>query len=92
MKYTTHSAAMVYLLREKEGQIEILLQQRGGKIFGAGQWEASAAGHVDEGESMTMCAIRETLEEIDVEFKENDIVFTTIIHANIGGDYLPYYH
>jgi len=92
MRYKTDSAAMVYLLRQKNGQTQVLLQQRGGVIFGAGLWEASAAGHVDEGESMTACAIRETNEEIGVGFDKLDIVFTSIIHANLGDPYTPYYN
>ena len=82
---------MVYLIRKENGKTQILLQQRAGKDYNAeGLWEASAAGHVDPGESMTATAIRETKEEIDVKFSEKDIEFTTIIHSNQYE--VPYYN
>jgi 8-oxo-dGTP pyrophosphatase MutT (NUDIX family) len=77
----TKSAAMVYLLRTREGRTEVLLQKRGPKSFGMGLWDASAAGHVEEGESMTDCARRELTEEIGVDFDTADIVFFTMIHV-----------
>ena len=81
---------MVYLLRTKGGKTQVLLQKRGQKTHGCGLWEASAAGHVDKGESMTACAVRETREEIGVSFTAKDIAFSTIIHANSYDT--PYYN
>lgn len=72
---------MVYLLRELDGKKQILLQKRGKGTFGSEMWEASAAGHVEQGESLTMCAQREALEEIGIKFNPEDIEFLTIIHV-----------
>ena len=94
--FTTHSAGLVYLLREYSGRTQVLLQLRGGNKYGAGEWDASSAGHVDEDESMIACAIREAREEIGIDIKPADIVFTTIIHKGSGGqpppDGRPYYN
>ena len=75
--FLTRSASQVYLMRENNGKTQILFGMRCGK--GHGEWDI-AAGHCDEGETLTMTAQRETLEEFGVEFDVADIVFTTIIH------------
>ena len=88
MYYKIRFASLVYLLREVGGRKQVLLQQRGGPgKFGAGYWDASAAGHVDEGESILQCIVREAVEEIGIEIDVNDVTFCTTIH--MGGCIAP---
>lgn len=78
--FKTKAAAGVFLLRDRKGKTEILLQLRSKNVSGAGKWDRPAAGHLEEGESLLACAKREALEEIGVEFNESDILFKTVIH------------
>ncbi|MCL2038327.1 NUDIX domain-containing protein [Candidatus Saccharibacteria bacterium] len=79
-------ASMVYLTREKDGNKQVLLQKRGkGSRTGVGQWDASASGHTDAGESLLMTAIRETKEEIGIDFNEKDVVKTVVVYCKSEG-------
>jgi 8-oxo-dGTP diphosphatase len=69
-------AAYVFLV---EGE-RVLLQMREGTGYYDGWWAASAAGHVDPGESVLAGAARETLEEIGVEVAESDLEPITAMH------------
>jgi 8-oxo-dGTP pyrophosphatase MutT (NUDIX family)/uncharacterized protein YndB with AHSA1/START domain len=69
-------AAYVFLV---EGD-RVLLQMREGTGYYDGWWAASAAGHVDPGETILAGAVRETLEEIGVEVDEGDLEAITAMH------------
>ncbi|GAA1060578.1 NUDIX hydrolase [Agromyces bracchium] len=69
-------AAYVFLV---EGD-RVLLQMRAGTGYYDGWWAASAAGHVDPGETIMAGAVRETLEEIGVEVAEADLEPITAMH------------
>ena len=69
-------AAYVFLV---EGE-RVLLQLREGTGYYDGWWAASAAGHVDPGESVLAGAARETREEIGVEVAEYDLEPITAMH------------
>ena len=56
-------AARVYIFNP---QRELLLQERGPKVFSPGLWCESASGHVDVGESYEQTALRELEEEMGV--------------------------
>ncbi|WP_438853696.1 NUDIX hydrolase [Agromyces sp. M3QZ16-3] len=58
----------------------VLLQMRAGTGYYDGWWAASAAGHVDPGETLVAGAVRETLEEIGVEVAESDLEPITAMH------------
>ncbi len=46
-------ASMVYLIRDNNGKQQGLLQKRGkGAASGVGQWDSSASGHTEAGESL----------------------------------------
>lgn len=69
-----HGASHVWIWRVKDGQREVLLQQRASdKRTWPNRFDISAAGHIDLGEKPLDAAIRETVEEIGL---------------NIGGDEL----
>jgi 8-oxo-dGTP diphosphatase len=69
-------AAYVFLV---DGD-RVLLQMREGTGYYDGWWAASAAGHVDPGETLMAGAVRETLEEIGVEVDERDLDAITAMH------------
>lgn len=72
-------------LRNERG--EILLQQRANTGFMDGFWDFSASGHLEEGESIRECAIREVKEEIGVDANEDDL---KLIHINQDQFNIPY--
>ena len=88
-RYKTPTASHLFLIRDTDdGRTEVLLQKRG-KTWKEGWWDASASGHVDEGECMTASIIREAKEEICVTVKKEDFTYTLCIHAcyaKSGGD------
>jgi len=78
-------AAAVYLIRKIGERTQVLLHMRSGDIRGAGTWEASAAGHADPDEPLTVTAQREAMEEIGITFDPKDIVFTTCVYGKHNG-------
>ncbi|BDZ64296.1 NUDIX domain-containing protein [Agromyces mangrovi Wang et al. 2018] len=64
----------------------VLLQRRAGTGFYDGWWGASAAGHVDPGESAVDAAVREAAEEIGVGLEASDLVPLTTLHRRAGSD------
>ena len=69
-------AAYVFLLDSSL----VLLQRRANTGYYDGWWAASAAGHVDPGESVFATAVRETAEEIGVAIAESDLEPLTAMH------------
>jgi len=63
----------------------VLLQRRTNTGYYDGWWAASAAGHVDQGESVFACAARETAEEIGVEVSESSLQPLTAMHRTTPG-------
>ena len=76
--------AVVFLYRENnEGELEFLWQRRSEKIDRyPGDWDISAGGHVNLGESLIEAAVRETREEIGAEIAAGDLNFVTMVPFN----------
>ena len=71
-----HRTAHLWLVREKEGRIQVLLQKRSAtKDSHPGCYDISSAGHIPAGVDYPPSAIRELKEELGVEGKEEDLVF-----------------
>jgi len=81
-------AAYVFLLDGSGdgGDDRVLLQRRAGTGFYDGWWGASAAGHVDPGESAVDAAVREAAEEIGVGLEASDLAPLTVLHRRAGSD------
>lgn len=63
-----HGASHVWIWRRKDGQREVLLQQRASdKRTWPNLFDISAAGHIDLGEEPLDAGIRETVEEIGLK-------------------------
>lgn len=69
--------AIVFLYRfNEDGELEFLWQRRSEKVDRfPGDYDISAGGHVNLGESLVQAAIREVGEEIGVKISENDLQF-----------------
>jgi 8-oxo-dGTP pyrophosphatase MutT (NUDIX family) len=65
------------LLRRADGMI--LLLERSGTGYADGQL-CPPSGHLEEGESVTECAVREAGEEVGVHIDPADLGFTHVVH------------
>jgi 8-oxo-dGTP pyrophosphatase MutT (NUDIX family) len=81
-------AAYVLLLREVEGQVQLLLQLRRNTGYYDDYWATAAAGHVEAGESVLEAALREAAEELGVVIEPDDLEPLTVMHRT-GGNGLP---
>ena len=69
-----HGTAHIWLVRRKNGKIEVLLQKRSRlKETFPGCYDASCAGHLSAGDSFIQGALRELQEELGLEAKEEDL-------------------
>lgn len=60
-----HRASSVFLFRQNDGEVQLLLQKRSPlKIVGANQWANTICGNVKPGETYEACAHRRLLEEL----------------------------
>ena len=69
--------AIVFLYRfSKAGELEFLWQKRSERVDRyPGDYDISAGGHINLGETLVEAAIRETKEEIGVEVEADDLQF-----------------
>ena len=72
-----HRTAHLWLVREKNGYIQILLQKRSeNKESYPGCYDISSAGHIPAGVDYKASAIRELKEELGVDAKEENLIFS----------------
>lgn len=75
-----HGAAHVWIWRQKDGEIEILLQKRAStKRTWPNLYDISAAGHIDLGEEPITAAMREAKEEIGLDIHGIDLRLIGIV-------------
>ena len=71
-----HRTAHLWLLRQKDGRVQILLQKRSkNKDSHPGCYDISSAGHIPAGVEYEASAIRELQEELGVDATESDLIF-----------------
>lgn len=71
-----HRTSHVWLVRERQGNIELLLQRRSDeKDSYPGCYDISSAGHIPAGCGFLESALRELLEELGVEAEEEEFIF-----------------
>ena len=71
--------AIVFLYRRGENGLELLWQRRSEKIDRyPGDFDISAGGHINLGESTAKAAVREAREEIGAEISVEDLRFVTM--------------
>lgn len=78
--YLTPSAVILMLMRERNGETEVLLQRRKNTGFADGLWDFSCSGKVEEGETMTSAAVREAKEELGISLSSDKLQFAVLIH------------
>ena len=73
------AVAVVFLFRKnEEGILELLWQRRAANIDRfPGDYDISAGGHINLGESLVEAAVRETREEIGADITVDDLHFVT---------------
>ena len=76
LKGIWHRTAHLWLVREKNGKIQILLQKRSQtKDSHPGCYDISSAGHIPAGVDYRPSAIRELNEELGINADENELIF-----------------
>ncbi len=70
-----HRTSHVWLLRHREGTLQVLLQKRSpDKDSFPNQWDISSAGHIPAGDDWKESAIRELSEELGLTVDENNLI------------------
>lgn len=81
-----HRTAHVWLIREKNGVLEVLLQKRSAdKDSYPGCWDISSAGHIPAGQGFRESAVRELREELGVEAEASALVFCGLRRFSCDG-------
>ena len=71
-----HRAAHLWLVRNKDRKIQVLLQKRSSiKEAFPNCYDISCAGHVPAGEDFEITAIRGLKEELGIHVNKNDLIF-----------------
>ncbi len=87
------SAVFPIILKDKDGNVQILLHRRQNTGYKDGKWDIAASGHVDEGETAKMAVVRECAEELGIDVKITDLSFVHLSHRlnNSGRTYYDIY-
>lgn len=71
--------AVVFLFRVTQNRVELLWQKRSANVDRhPNDYDISAGGHINLGESLIDAAIRESYEEIGAKISKNDLYFVTM--------------
>ena len=71
-----HRTSHVWVLREKEGKVQILLQRRSAdKDSNPLCYDCSSAGHIPAGVDFVPSAIRELKEELGIDVKKEELTY-----------------
>lgn len=87
MRYQSFGCSFVLLMRGSGEEREVLLSLRQNTGYHDGEYDVSASGHLEPGESFEECAIRETVEEVGVALKPEKIKFVLLNH-NVKENYI----
>lgn len=77
-----YNIAIFVLLKNEKG--EYLLQQRQNTSYMNGYWDFSASGHLERGETIRECIVREAQEEAGVEVNINSLKLVHILQHDVG--------
>ena len=78
--FPCYSAVFPLLLRERNGQREVLLHRRHNTGYMDGKWDIAGSGHVDEGETARQALARECGEELGIRVRPEDAEFAHVCH------------
>lgn len=83
-----HRTSHVWLVRKREGKLEVLLQKRcEAKDSWPGCYDISSAGHIPAGVDFIPSALRELREELGVEAAPEELIFCGNRHIRADGDF-----
>ncbi len=83
-----HRTAHLWLVREKNGKLQVLLQRRAKhKESFPDRYDTSSAGHIPAGDEYRESAIRELFEELGVHAKAEDLVYCGIRRVVYDGEF-----
>ncbi len=85
-RFQLHSSVNLILLKENK----VLLQRRFNTGWMDGKY-SFVAGHLDGNESVTKAMMREAFEEINLVFKEKDLIPATVIHIKWEEEYIEFF-
>ena len=78
-----HRTAHIWIVREKEGRIQVLLQKRSAdKDSFPGRFDTSSAGHIKAGDEPLESALRELNEELGITAKPDQLEFAGTFEVN----------
>lgn len=71
-----HRTAHVWIIREKDGRYQVLLQKRSAdKDSFPGRFDTSSAGHIRAGDEPAESAVRELAEELGIQAQPSELNF-----------------
>ena len=70
-----HRTSHVWILRKREGKMEVLLQKRADTKSFPGCYDISSAGHITAGQGFLDSAVRELGEELGIAATEDELLF-----------------
>jgi 8-oxo-dGTP pyrophosphatase MutT (NUDIX family) len=82
-RYKSMLVVDLMLIRENNGENEVLLALRKNTGYNDGEYELPG-GHVDANEDLINAMIREAKEELDIELKREDLKIVHILHHYKG--------
>lgn len=69
-----HRTSHVWLVRERNGRLQVLLQKRAAAKSFPGCYDISSAGHIPAGQDYYTSALRELQEELGLNASESDLI------------------
>ncbi len=83
-----HRTSHVWILRRKNGRVQILLQKRSEqKDSFPGYYDISSAGHIPSGVDYKSSALRELYEELGYKAHEEDLIDCGLRHFSFQGTF-----
>ena len=70
-----HRTAHLWLLRKRDGRIQVLLQKRASAKSFPGCYDISSAGHIPAGQDYLLSAVRELKEELGITAEESALIY-----------------
>ncbi len=93
-RFRPRCAALLILTKTEGNKEYVLLQHRQNTGILDNMWGVSVNGHLEKGETIKECIIREALEEINIKLRPEDLKLVNLTHANFNGvEYImPIFH
>ena len=80
-RFKLHCAVFLILTKKKNQNEQVLLQKRYHTEILSGKYDVAASGHLEKNESVKKAMIRETKEEIGINILEENLHYSSTIHA-----------